>query len=107
MGYIKGLDGAVLRFISKIEILLYHPLLSWIILGGELGFYGRVSALDNLLFFSDLSRILCQQRSEAEHVLEMVGLSNVSNKKVQFFREECGNDATLLELCLETHYYCA
>jgi len=68
MGYIEGLDGAILQFISKIEILLY-PHLNWIVLGGELGFYGRVSALDNLLFFSDLSRMLRQQRSEAERVL--------------------------------------
>ncbi|WP_308440060.1 ABC transporter ATP-binding protein [Levilactobacillus sp. 244-2] len=57
-----------------------------IVLGGELGFYGRASALDNLLFFSDLSRIPHrQQRSEAERVLNLVGLSNVSDKKVQFF----------------------
>lgn len=57
-----------------------------IVLGGELGFYGRATALENILFFSDLSRIPHrQQMAEARRVLSLVDLSNVTNKKVQFF----------------------
>lgn len=57
-----------------------------IVLGGELGFYGRASALDNLRFFADLARIPHrQQRAEVNRVLRLVGLTNVGNKKVQFF----------------------
>lgn len=57
-----------------------------IVLGGDLGFYGRASAFDNLLFFSDLSRVPHrQQMDEVNRVLGLVELSNVAHKKVQFF----------------------
>lgn len=57
-----------------------------IVFGGELGFYGRASALDNLLFFSDLSHIpYRQQRNEVERVLDIVDLLKVKNKRVQLF----------------------
>lgn len=57
-----------------------------IVLGGDLGFYGRASAFDNLLFFADLSRVPHRQQvSEVNRVLDLVDLSTVSHKKVQFF----------------------
>lgn len=57
-----------------------------VVLGGELGFYGRATALDNLLFFADLARVpRRQQRQEALRVLDLVELTDAANKKVQFF----------------------
>lgn len=57
-----------------------------VVLGGELGFYGRATALDNLLFFADLARVpRRQQRQEALRVLDLVELTDVASKKVQFF----------------------
>lgn len=57
-----------------------------VVLGGELGFYGRATALNNLLFFSDLAKVPHKdQRQEALRVLNLVKLEDVANKKVQFF----------------------
>jgi len=73
---IKGTDRYQKKFDTKVGIVL----------GGELGFYGRATALDNLLFFSDLARVPHrQQRQEVARVLELVELTNVAHKKVQFF----------------------
>jgi len=57
-----------------------------VVLGGDLGFYGRASAQANLLFFADLARIpRREQRQEVQRVLQVVDLANVAGKKVQFF----------------------
>src|SRR5699024_9099574 len=54
--------------------------------GGDLGFYGRATAKQNLSYFADLAKIpYHKQKSERERVLDIVNLSNDMNKKVQFF----------------------
>ncbi|WP_338231902.1 ABC transporter ATP-binding protein [Companilactobacillus muriivasis] len=73
---INGINRYQDKFDSKVGIVL----------GGELGFYGRASAADNLMFFSDLARVpRKEQRAEVARVLDLVELTNVANKKVQFF----------------------
>ncbi|AUI71322.1 ABC transporter ATP-binding protein [Companilactobacillus alimentarius] len=57
-----------------------------VVFGGELGFYGRASAYDNLVFFANLNKIKWrQQRSEIQRVLKLVDLQNVANKQVWTF----------------------
>lgn len=54
--------------------------------GGDLGFYGRATAKQNLSYFADLAKIpYRKQKAEIERVLDLVSLSNDMNKKVQFF----------------------
>lgn len=54
--------------------------------GGDLGFYGRASAKQNLQFFADLAKIpYRKQKAEIERVLDIVELTNDANKKVNFF----------------------
>ena len=54
--------------------------------GGDLGFYGRATAKQNLSFFADLVKIpYRKQKSEIERVLDIVNLKDNMNKKVQFF----------------------
>ena len=57
-----------------------------VVFGGELGFYGRATAYDNLAFFSNLNKITRkQQPAEINRVLSLVNLENVSDKPVQTF----------------------
>lgn len=57
-----------------------------LVLGGDLGFYGRASARDNLLFFADLQGVPARRRSDAvAEVLELVALSHAASVKVQEF----------------------
>ncbi|MDO4612631.1 MAG: ABC transporter ATP-binding protein [Actinomycetaceae bacterium] len=57
-----------------------------LVLGGDLGFYGRASARDNLAFFADLQGVPSRDRSGAvSRVLELVSLSDFANTKVQEF----------------------
>lgn len=54
--------------------------------GGDLGFYGRVTAKQNMSFFADLAKIPHRkQKAEIERVLDIVNLKDDMNKKVQFF----------------------
>ncbi|WP_407885482.1 ABC transporter ATP-binding protein [Levilactobacillus sp. N40-8-2] len=84
-GYLLPTNGEVLingenRFQKKM------PPKVGIVFGGDLGFYGRATALDNLLFFADLARLPHrEQLGEARRVMDIVDLTNVANKKVQFF----------------------
>ncbi len=57
-----------------------------VVFGGELGFYGRATAYDNMAFFSNLNKITRrQQKQEIHRVLKLVDLDNVANKQVQTF----------------------
>jgi len=54
--------------------------------GGDLGFYGNVSAYDNLNFYADLANVPYKERKKEVHrVLEIVSLGDVKNKKVKYF----------------------
>lgn len=54
--------------------------------GGDLGFYGNVSAYDNLIFYADLANVPYKERKKEVHrVLEIVSLGDVKNKKVKYF----------------------
>lgn len=54
--------------------------------GGDLGFYGRATAKQNMCFFADLAKIPHRkQKAEIERVLDIVNLKDDMNKKVQFF----------------------
>jgi len=54
--------------------------------GGDLGFYGNVSAYDNLNFYADLANVPFRQRKHEVHrVLDIVSLTDVKNKQVKFF----------------------
>ncbi|GAA2863975.1 ABC transporter ATP-binding protein [Lactobacillus intestinalis] len=54
--------------------------------GGDLGFYGRATAKQNMSFFADLAKIPHRkQKAEIERVLDIVNLKDDMNKKVQFF----------------------
>ena len=54
--------------------------------GGDLGFYGRATAKQNMSFFSFLAKIPHRkQKAEIERVLDIVNLKDDMNKKVQFF----------------------
>lgn len=57
-----------------------------VVFGGELGFYGRTTAADNLNFFANLAGLPRKEISaEVERVLSVVELSDVAGKKVQTF----------------------
>lgn len=57
-----------------------------VVFGGELGFYGRATAQDNLAFFANLNKIpRRQQMSEIKRVLQLVALEDVADKAVQTF----------------------
>lgn len=54
------------------------------VFGGERGLYWRLSAKDNLIYFSNLYNVSLEiQRKRIPQVLELVGLSNRGNEKVQ------------------------
>lgn len=54
--------------------------------GGDLGFYGRATAKQNMSFFADLAKIPHRkQKAEIKRVLDIVNLKDDMNKKVQFF----------------------
>lgn len=54
--------------------------------GGDLGFYGNVSAYDNLNFYADLANVPYRERKKEVHrVLDIVALEDVKNKKVKHF----------------------
>ncbi|GEO63477.1 ABC transporter ATP-binding protein [Companilactobacillus nantensis] len=74
--FINGIDRFKSKSIPNIGVMF----------GGDLGFYGRATAEDNLLFFADLAKITSKARhSEVDRVLDLVDLTNVAHKKVQYF----------------------
>ncbi|MBL3531730.1 ABC transporter ATP-binding protein [Companilactobacillus zhachilii] len=74
--FINGVDRFKSKEIPNIGVMF----------GGDLGFYGRATAKDNLLFFADLAKISSKERQvEVGRVLELVDLKNVADKKVQYF----------------------
>lgn len=57
-----------------------------LVLGGDLGFYGRATAQDNLGFFADLQGVSARERRAAiARALELVDLSESANVRVQEF----------------------
>lgn len=57
-----------------------------LVLGGELGFYPRATATENLLFFADIQNISNRFRKKrVVDVLEQVSLTEVSNRRVGTF----------------------
>ncbi|PHP53015.1 ABC transporter ATP-binding protein [Actinomyces ruminis] len=57
-----------------------------LVLGGELGFYPRATARDNLLFFADLQGLARRRRRQAvDEALERVGLADVATRKAGAF----------------------
>ncbi|WP_391121054.1 ABC transporter ATP-binding protein [Psychrobacillus sp. L3] len=56
------------------------------ILGGERNLYWRLSAYDNLAYFSDLYKVpQHEQKQRINDLLELVGLQDVANQKVETF----------------------
>ncbi|MFF2752499.1 ABC transporter ATP-binding protein [Psychrobacillus sp. NPDC058041] len=56
------------------------------ILGGERNLYWRLSAYDNLAYFSDLYKVpRHEQRQRINDLLALVGLQDVANQKVETF----------------------
>lgn len=54
-----------------------------LVLGGDLGFYPRASARDNLLFFADVAGVSSRaRRDEVDRVLARVALSDRADEKV-------------------------
>lgn len=57
-----------------------------LVLGGELGFYPRATARDNLLFFADLQGLARHRRRQAvDTALERMGLADVATRKAGAF----------------------
>jgi ABC-2 type transport system ATP-binding protein len=84
-GYLLPTEGQVLLNGQNIIGTTHHPHIG-VSFGGDLGFYHRATAAQNLAFFADLARIpYRQQKAEITRVLEIVNLSNVAKKKVGQF----------------------
>jgi ABC-2 type transport system ATP-binding protein len=56
-----------------------------VVLGGDLGFYPRASAKDNLLFFADVAGLGKNRRQEVNWALEQVNLADRADDKVNAF----------------------
>ena len=56
-----------------------------VVFGGELGFYGRATAWENLMFFAALADLGKQRRQEAERVLKAVSLWDAAHQRVGTF----------------------
>lgn len=56
-----------------------------VVFGGELGFYGRASARDNLMFFAALADVRKGRADEVARVLKAVELEQVADRRVQTF----------------------
>lgn len=75
---IMGLDPAT-------DHMKLRPHINFI-LGGERNLYWRLSAYDNLAYFSDLYKVPRQeQRTRINELLELVGLQDVAHQKVETF----------------------
>lgn len=56
-----------------------------VVFGGELGFYGRATAWENLMFFAALADLGKRRRQEAERVLKAVSLWEAAHQRVGTF----------------------
>lgn len=86
-GYLAPTSGYVLyNGRKRSEILRQKQIVCGVVFGGEMGFYGRATALDNLRFFANLAGLKRKDiPSEIERVLALVQLTEVENKKVGEF----------------------
>ncbi len=84
-GYLLPSSGSVL--VNGVDVLAnpHHGLIG-VSFGGDLGFYDKVSAQDNLSFFADLANIPTRDRqSEVDRVLDIVKLTDQKNKTVEHY----------------------
>jgi ABC-2 type transport system ATP-binding protein len=82
-GYLLPTSGQI--FVNEKDIFKVKPNVG-VSFGGELGFYGRATAKQNLAFFSNLAKIPHRRQSqEILRVLDATDLTDAMNKKVQFF----------------------
>lgn len=56
-----------------------------VVFGGELGFYGRATARENLMFFAALADVKGKRAAQVERVLKAVSLWQVADQKVGTF----------------------
>lgn len=79
---------------GKVSVLGYDPVTETkalrphinFILGGERNLYWRLSAYDNLAYFSDLYKIpRSKQKTQIQELLELVGLQDVADQRVETF----------------------
>ncbi|MGO3411127.1 MAG: ABC transporter ATP-binding protein [Leuconostoc falkenbergense] len=86
-GYLTPTSGDVL--VDGVNILTHQKLMATniaTVFGGELGFYARATAYDNLNFFATLFGIpRRERRSRIYQALRNVELANVSDKKLAQF----------------------
>lgn len=84
-GYLLPDAGQVLLDGENIIGTTKHPRIG-VSFGGDLGFYHRATARQNLAFFADLARVpYRKQKAEIDRVLKIVSLSDVANKNVGKF----------------------
>ncbi|MBA1392900.1 ABC transporter ATP-binding protein [Lactobacillus sp. XV13L] len=84
-GYLLPDTGHVLLNGQDIVGSAKHPQMG-VSFGGDLGFYQRATARQNLAFFADLARVpYRKQKAEIDRVLDVVSLSNVADKRVGQF----------------------
>lgn len=86
-GYLSPTSGDILvNGVAQTPSSAKGPRSFGVVFGGELGFYGRAAAIDNLIFFANLAGLPRSSiRQEAERVLEAVSLSDVAHKPVRQF----------------------
>lgn len=78
-----------------------------LVLGGELGFYPRATARDNLLFFADIQGLDARRRHSAVmDALERVGLVEAASRKAASCLEGCGSVCTWLGRCSGRRLFC-
>lgn len=76
--YVHGIDAVHHPYQARQHIGL--------VLGGDLGFYPRASAYDNLRFFADIARVPFKYReSRIQEVLKLVQLTDSAHKAVHTF----------------------
>lgn len=78
-------EVSVLGFNPVTEAKKLRPHINFI-LGGERNLYWRLSAYDNLAYFSDLYKIpRNRQKRSIQELLELVGLQDVAHQRVETF----------------------
>jgi ABC-2 type transport system ATP-binding protein len=91
---IKMLTTMLTPSSGEISVLGYNPVTETkqlrphinFILGGERNLYWRLSAYDNLAYFSDLYKIpRAEQKGRIHDLLELVGLQDVAHQRVETF----------------------